>query len=73
MLREIGERYGKTAAQTALRFLVQRGISVIPKSSHTERLRENIDIFDFELTEEEMRMIRALDRNRTLFPWTEEF
>ena len=73
VLREIGERYGKTAAQTALRFLVQRGISVIPKSRHTERLRENIDIFDFELTEEEMRMIRALDRNRTLFPWTEEF
>lgn len=51
----------KTPAQIALRFLVQQGISVIPKSVHAERIRENIDIFDFELTEEEMTALRWVD------------
>lgn len=69
----IGEKYQKTAAQTALRFLVQRGIPVIPKSKRRERLIENLDIFDFELSGEDIREIRALDRNDTLFPWTKEF
>ena len=73
VLTEIGKSHNRTAAQTALRFLVQRGISVIPKSRHARRLRENLDILDFELSEEEMRLIRTLDRNKTLFPWTEEF
>ena len=54
--------HGKTPAQTALRFLVQQGIAVIPKSVHPERIRENIDIFDFELTEEEMAALRSLDQ-----------
>lgn len=73
VLREIGSRYGKTAAQAALRFLVQRGISVVPKSQRPERLRENLALFDFTLTEDEMERIKALDRNDTLFPWTKAF
>lgn len=73
VLAEIGAHYGKTAAQVALRFLVQRGISVIPKSKHRERLRENAAIFDFALNEEDMKTIYQLDRNKTFFPWTEAF
>lgn len=73
VLRAIGERYGKTAAQVALRFLVQRGISVIPKSKHHARLKENLALFDFTLSEDEMAAIRVLDRNATFFPWTEAF
>ena len=73
VLGEIGSRYGKTAAQAALRFLVQRGISVVPKSKRPERLRENLALFDFALTDEEMERIRTLDRNDTLFPWTKAF
>lgn len=72
-LREIGSRYGKTAAQVALRFLVQRGISVVPKSKRPKRLRENLALFDFSLTDDEMKRIRTLDRNDTLFPWTKAF
>ncbi|MDO5537296.1 MAG: aldo/keto reductase [Desulfovibrionaceae bacterium] len=53
--------HGKSPAQTALRFLLQSGVSVIPKSSSPERIRENIDIFDFALSEEEMERLRALD------------
>ena len=73
VLREIGIKYEKTAAQVALRFLVQRGISVVPKSKRPERLRENLALFDFTLTEDEMERIKALDRNDTLFPWTKAF
>lgn len=73
LLAEIGARYGKTAAQIALRFLVQRGISVIPKSRHIERLRENLALFDFALTQEDMARIQTLDQNATLFGWTLEF
>ena len=73
LLSEIGAHHGKTAAQVALRFLVQRGIPVIPKSRSEERLRENLAIFDFCLRDEEMNSIRTLDRNDTLFPWTNEF
>lgn len=69
VLNEIGAAHGRTAAQIALRFLVQNGIPVAPKSSRTERLRENMDIFDFELTEEEMKKIEALDEGATLFGW----
>lgn len=72
-LAEIGEKYQKSAAQTALRFLVQRGIPVIPKSRHENRLRENMALFDFSLTEEDITKIRELDRGDTLFPWTKAF
>lgn len=67
VLVEIGKRYGKTAAQTALRFLIQSGVVVIPKSTHRERMEENFQIFDFALTEEEMQKIRALDTGESLF------
>ncbi|MDK2867745.1 MAG: hypothetical protein PWP51_579 [Clostridiales bacterium] len=73
VLKEIGEKYEKSGAQIALRFLVQRGISVIPKSRHRERLLENIAIHDFNLSNEEINQIRSLDRNETLFPWTKAF
>lgn len=69
VLAEAGRRYGKTAAQTALRYLVENGIPVLPKSAHRERLRENLDIFDFSLTDEERRAIAALDEGRSLFGW----
>lgn len=57
---EIGQRYGKTAAQVLLRWVVQNGVIVIPKTSREERMRENADIFDFELTSEEMSRITSL-------------
>lgn len=69
VLAEAGCRHGKTAAQTALRYLVENGIPVLPKSAHRERLRENLDIFDFSLTDEERRAIAALDEGRSLFGW----
>lgn len=72
-LKSIGQRYGKSAAQVALRSLVQRGISVIPKSKQEARLKENIDIFDFSLSDEEVKEIRLLDKDDTLFPWTKMF
>lgn len=73
ILLEIAKKYHKTAAQIALRFLIQRGISVIPKSRRKERLIENINIFDFELTNEEMKIIQELDRDDTFFAWTKSF
>jgi len=60
VLERIGKAHGKSAAQVSLRFLVQQGIAVIPRTSRVERLSENIDIFDFELTDAEMAQIRAL-------------
>lgn len=66
-LTEIGKAHGKTLAQTALRFLIQRGVVIIPKSTHKERMQENLDIFDFELTDEEMSRIAALDLKHSLF------
>lgn len=69
VLAEAGRRHGKTAAQTALRYLVENGIPVLPKSAHRERLRENLDIFDFSLTAEDRRAIAALDEGRSLFGW----
>ena len=63
----IAGKYGKTPAQVALRFNIQRGIVVIPKSSKQERIRENIDIFDFVLTDDEMSEIRTLDENKSLW------
>ena len=66
-LVSIGEKYGKSSAQTALRFLTQEGIIVIPKSIKKERMEQNLDIFDFKLTEEELNEIRALDTGKSLF------
>ncbi len=60
-LAKIGARYGKTAAQTALRWNVQRGVCILPKSVHKERIEQNIDIWDFSLTDDEMQAIASLD------------
>lgn len=61
VLTKIGEKYGKSAAQTALRWNVQRGVVVIPKSTHKERMEQNMDIWDFVLSDEDMKEISALD------------
>ena len=67
VLNEIGGKYGKTAAQTALRFLIQSGVVVIPKSTRRERMLENFSVFDFALTDEDMTSIQALDEGESLF------
>lgn len=65
LLEEIGRGYGKTAAQVALRWLTQRGIVAIPKSTHVERMRQNLNIFDFTLTADEMARIATLNQHDT--------
>lgn len=65
-IKKIAEKYNKTPAQTALRFLIQSGISVIPKSTHIERIKENIDIFDFELTSDEMKVLQQIDTGKPM-------
>lgn len=67
VLVEIGQNHGKTAAQTALRFLIQSDVVVIPKSTHKERTEQNLDVFDFALSDAEMDAIRALDEGKSLF------
>lgn len=61
ILTQIGAKYGKTAAQIALRWNVQRGVVIIPKSTHLERIKENLNIWDFNLSDEDMAAIDALD------------
>lgn len=67
VLNEIGQKHQKTAAQVALRFLLQSDVVVIPKSTHKERMIQNMDVFDFVLSEEEMEQIRQLDEKESLF------
>ena len=67
VLKEIGAKHGKSAAQVALRFLMQSDVVVIPKSTHKERMEENFNVFDFTLTAEEMSAIEALDGGESLF------
>lgn len=67
VLCEIGKKYGKSSAQAALRFLLQSDVVVIPKSTHKERMIQNIDVFDFTLNEEDMNAIRKLDEETSLF------
>ena len=66
-LKEIGAKYGKSPAQVALRFLLQSDVVVIPKSVHENRIKENFEVFDFELTAEEMHQIEELDTGKSLF------
>ncbi|MCI8328767.1 MAG: aldo/keto reductase [Oscillibacter sp.] len=66
-LTEIGAKYGKTAAQINLRFLLQSGVVVIPKSTHKERMEENFNLFDFSLTDAEMHSLEALDLGHSQF------
>ncbi|MCC6287979.1 MAG: aldo/keto reductase [Chitinophagaceae bacterium] len=67
ILSQIGEKYDKSVAQVVLRWLIQREIVVIPKSVKKERMLENIDVFDFELSNEDMESIRHLDTDNSLF------
>ncbi len=67
LLKTIGEKYGKSVAQVALRYLIQRDVIVIPKSTHKERMIENMDVFDFSLSEEDMQAITTLDQKKSLF------
>ena len=78
VLTQIGEKYGKSAAQTALRFLLQSDVVVIPKSVHKARMAENLQVFDFSLDAEDMAAIQALDQEESAFfshydPATVEF
>jgi diketogulonate reductase-like aldo/keto reductase len=65
----IGEKYGKTSAQVALKFLIQNDIIIIPKTTHRERMIENINLFDFTLTDDDLREIRLLDTGRNVTGW----
>lgn len=67
VLQEIGKKYDKTVAQIILRWQLQRGIVVIPKSTHKERMAQNLDVFDFTLTDEDMQDIAALDTKTSSF------
>lgn len=67
VLAAIGEKYGKTTAQVMLRWHLQRGVVVIPKSTHKERMEENFHVFDFSLSGEDMKAIAALDKEESSF------
>lgn len=67
VLKSIGSKYGKTSAQTALRYLIQKNIIVIPKSTHKERMLENINVFDFSLSNDDMAALEKLDTENSLF------
>lgn len=66
-LQMIGDKYNKTTAQVALRYLLQRDVVVIPKTTHKERMTQNLDVFDFSLTEEDMETIKGLDKKESAF------
>ncbi|GFP77212.1 aldo/keto reductase [Clostridium fungisolvens] len=66
-LKAVGDKYNKSNAQVALRYLIQSGVVVIPKSVHKERMIQNIDVFDFELAKEDMDLIADLDKGESLF------
>lgn len=67
VLEAIGKKYGKSVAQVALRWLTQRGVIIIPKSVHIERMEQNLNIFDFTLSNEDMAEIAKLDTGKSLF------
>lgn len=67
VLTAIGEKYGKTSAQVMLRWNIQRGVVVLPKSTHIERMEQNFNVFDFTLTEEDMTTIASLDTRTSSF------
>ena len=67
VLEAIGKKYGKSVAQVALRWLTQREVIIIPKSTHIERMEQNLDILDFTLSDEDMSAIAGLDTGKSLF------
>lgn len=67
ILKGIGKAYNKSSAQVMLRWAIQRGIAVIPKSTHKERMKENFNVFDFSLSKEDMEKISTLDKENSLF------
>lgn len=67
VLKQIGDKYGKTTAQVMLRWNIQRGVIVLPKSTHKERMIQNLDVFDFSLTDEDMGAIAKLDTKTSAF------
>lgn len=67
VLKQIGKKYGKTTAQVMLRWNIQRGVIVLPKSAHKERMIQNLDVFDFTLTDEDMNAIAGLDTKTSAF------
>lgn len=73
LLKDIEDKYGKTPAQVILRWDLQNGVVTIPKSTKAERIAQNADIFDFELTTEEMKQIDALNENTRVGPDPDNF
>jgi 2,5-diketo-D-gluconate reductase A len=69
VLMEVAKKHNKSVAQIILRFLIQSGVVVIPKSTHKERMIENFNVFDFSLSDDDMKQVSALDTGRTLFFW----
>ena len=67
VLEQIGDKYNKSVAQVALRWLIQRGVIIIPKSVRIERMKQNLDIFDFSLSDDDMNAIARLDIGKSLF------
>ena len=67
VLKSIGEKYNKSVAQVALRFLTQENIIIIPKSTHKVRMKENFEIFDFELSKDDMETLRSMDKGESIF------
>ena len=68
-LMKIAQKHGKSVAQVALRFLIEQGIVVIPKTSKEQRMRENIAVFDFALDESDRKTLNAMDTNKSSFGW----
>lgn len=66
ILKSVGEKYNKTAAQIALRYLIQRGIIVIPKTINIQRMKENFNVFDFSISDEDMQLINSLDTKKAV-------
>lgn len=69
-LKTIAQKYNKTPAQVILRFLIEQGISVIPKTSKKARMQENINVFDFSLSAQDKKILSDLDTNKSSFSWT---
>ena len=72
-LKILAEKYNKTPNQIALRYLIQNGICAVPKTHTVERMKENLDVFDFELSQVDMEIIKTLDTKKSACDWTKEW